>query len=123
MNNGCTAMVGNTENMHPANTIIVCYNGSVGETFYQDRPFLASDDINSPNWSEVKHRLNTSLERREIKDMSIPVLDKTLESESITEDQLMRMMENAMRNSLEHGIDPRDNDLIPAEESFKGLFF
>ena len=54
--------------------------------------------------------------------MSIPVLDKTLESESITEDQLMRMMENAMRNSLEHGIDPRDNDLIPAEESFKGLF-
>ena len=55
--------------------------------------------------------------------MSIPVLDKTLESESITEDQLMRMMENAMRNSLEHGIDPRDNDLIPAEESFRGLFF
>lgn len=55
--------------------------------------------------------------------MSIPVLDKTLESESITEDQLMRMMENAMCNSLEHGIDPRDNDLIPAEESFKGLFF
>lgn len=81
------------------------------------------EGINSPNWSEVKHRLNTSLERREIKDMSIPVLDKTLESESITEDQLMRMMENAMHNSLEHGIDPRDNDLIPAEESFKGLFF
>ena len=46
MNNGCTAMVGNTENMHPANTITVCYNGSVGETFYQDRPFLASDDVN-----------------------------------------------------------------------------
>lgn len=45
MNNGCTAMVGNTENMHPANTITVCYNGSVGETFYQDRPFLASDDV------------------------------------------------------------------------------
>lgn len=39
-------MVGNTENMHPANTITVCYNGSVGETFYQDRPFLASDDVN-----------------------------------------------------------------------------
>lgn len=46
MNNGCTAMVGNTENMHPANTITVCYNGSVGETFYQDQPFLASDDVN-----------------------------------------------------------------------------
>lgn len=24
----------------------VCYNGSVGETFYQDQPFLASDDVN-----------------------------------------------------------------------------
>ena len=46
MNNGCTAMVGNTENMHPANTITVCYNGSVGETFYQDQRFLASDDVN-----------------------------------------------------------------------------
>ena len=46
MNNGCTAMVCNTENMHPANTITVCYNGSVGETFYQDQPFLASDDVN-----------------------------------------------------------------------------
>lgn len=46
MNNGCTATVGNTENIHPANTITVCYNGSVGETFYQDEPFLASDDVN-----------------------------------------------------------------------------
>ncbi len=46
LNNGCTAMIGNTENMHPANTITVCYNGSVGETFYQDQPFLASDDVN-----------------------------------------------------------------------------
>ena len=45
MNNGCTAMVGNTKNMHTANTITVCYNGSVGETFYQDQPFLASDDV------------------------------------------------------------------------------
>lgn len=40
MNNGCTATVGNTENMHPANTITVCYNGSVGETFYQDQPII-----------------------------------------------------------------------------------
>ena len=46
VNNGCTAMVGNIGNMHPANTITVCYNGSVGETFYQDQPFLASDDVN-----------------------------------------------------------------------------
>lgn len=46
MNNGCTALVGNDENIHPKNTITVCYNGSVGETFYQDEPFLASDDVN-----------------------------------------------------------------------------
>lgn len=46
MNNGCTARVGNTENVHPENTLTVCYNGSVGETFYQDEPFLASDDVN-----------------------------------------------------------------------------
>ncbi|EJQ88387.1 hypothetical protein IGW_05066 [Bacillus cereus ISP3191] len=46
MNNGCTAQVGNTENVHPKNTLTVCYNGSVGETFYQDEPFLASDDVN-----------------------------------------------------------------------------
>lgn len=29
-NNGCTAMVGNVGNIHPANTLTVCYNGSVG---------------------------------------------------------------------------------------------
>lgn len=46
MNNGCTALVGNNENIHPKNTITVCYNGSIGETFYQDEPFLASDDVN-----------------------------------------------------------------------------
>ncbi len=46
MNNGLTAMIGNSENLHPANTITVCYNGSVGETFYQDSPFWASDDVN-----------------------------------------------------------------------------
>ena len=32
--------------MHPDNTITVCYNGSVGETFYQEEAFLASDDVN-----------------------------------------------------------------------------
>ena len=46
MNNGLTAMISNNENIHPANTLTVCYNGSVGETFYQDRPFWASDDVN-----------------------------------------------------------------------------
>lgn len=46
MNNGVTAHIGNTECLHPANTITVCYNGSVGETFYQDEQFWASDDVN-----------------------------------------------------------------------------
>lgn len=32
--------------LHSGNTITVNYNGSVGEAFYQERPFWASDDIN-----------------------------------------------------------------------------
>ena len=43
-NNGCTAMI--DKNQHSGNTITVCYNGSVGETFYQNQPFVASDDVN-----------------------------------------------------------------------------
>lgn len=46
MNNGLTTRIANNEKLHPANTITVCYNGSVGETFYQDEPFWASDDVN-----------------------------------------------------------------------------
>ena len=46
MNNGVTAKIGNTECLHPANTITVSYNGSVGEAFYQETQFWASDDIN-----------------------------------------------------------------------------
>lgn len=46
MNNGVTAHISNSEYLHPANTITVCYNGSVGEAFYQDQPFWASDDVN-----------------------------------------------------------------------------
>ena len=46
MNNGETHRIANNEKLHPANTITVCYNGSVGETFYQDEPFWASDDVN-----------------------------------------------------------------------------
>ncbi|PKY90869.1 hypothetical protein CYJ27_07810 [Aerococcus christensenii] len=45
-NNGITARVGNTEYIHPANTISVSYNGSVGEVFLQEKPFWASDDVN-----------------------------------------------------------------------------
>lgn len=46
MSNGLTMQIANDEKLHPANTITVCYNGSVGETFYQDEPFWASDDVN-----------------------------------------------------------------------------
>lgn len=46
MNNGVTTKIGNDECIHSANTITVSYNGSVGEAFYQDEPFWASDDIN-----------------------------------------------------------------------------
>lgn len=46
VNNGVTAYIANDSELHPANTITVAYNGSVGESFYQERPFWASDDIN-----------------------------------------------------------------------------
>ena len=45
-NNGITAYIANEEHLHPANTISVSYNGSVGVAFYQDEPFWASDDVN-----------------------------------------------------------------------------
>jgi hypothetical protein len=32
--------------IHEGNTITVNYNGSVGESFYQPKPFWASDDVN-----------------------------------------------------------------------------
>ena len=46
MNNGITAYISNNEKLHPKNTITVTYNGSVGEAFYQDEQFWASDDVN-----------------------------------------------------------------------------
>lgn len=46
INNGITCKIGNTEHLHPAGTITVSYNGSVGEAFYQTEVFWASDDIN-----------------------------------------------------------------------------
>lgn len=45
-NNGITAKIANDEHIHPAGTITVCYNGSVGQTFYQTEPFWATDDVN-----------------------------------------------------------------------------
>lgn len=46
LNNGQTAFIGNQDCVHPANLLTVCYNGSIGETFYQDEIFWASDDVN-----------------------------------------------------------------------------
>ncbi len=45
-NNGVTAHITNDEHLHSKNTISVTYNGSVGEAFYQDEIFWASDDVN-----------------------------------------------------------------------------
>ena len=45
-NNGVTAKIGNTEHLHPAGTLTVCYNGSIGQTFYQEEPYWATDDVN-----------------------------------------------------------------------------
>ncbi len=44
--NGVTGQVWNDEYLHPWNVITVSYNGSIGNAFYQDRDFWASDDIN-----------------------------------------------------------------------------
>lgn len=46
LNNGCTAYIGNKDRLHSKNVITVCYNGSVGESFYQEKEFWASDDVN-----------------------------------------------------------------------------
>ena len=45
-NNGITEKIGNNAHLHPAGTISVTYNGSVGEAFYQTERFWASDDVN-----------------------------------------------------------------------------
>ncbi|MGM9697198.1 MAG: N-6 DNA methylase [Prevotella sp.] len=45
-NNGVTNHIGNTENLNSPNTISVCYNGSIGEAFYQEDVFWATDDVN-----------------------------------------------------------------------------
>lgn len=45
-NNGITAKISNDKYIHSAGKITVCYNGSIGQTFYQDEPFWATDDVN-----------------------------------------------------------------------------
>ena len=44
-NNGYREYIGQ-EPIHSGNTITVNYNGSVAESFYQPKPFWASDDVN-----------------------------------------------------------------------------
>ncbi len=44
-NNGITAYIGQ-EPIYKENAITISYNGSVGQVFYQEKPFWASDDIN-----------------------------------------------------------------------------
>lgn len=46
VNNGITTHIANNAYLHPANTITVSYNGSVGSSFYQNEQFWASDDVN-----------------------------------------------------------------------------
>lgn len=55
--NGITAMISNNEHLHPKNTITISYNGSIGEAFYQDNIFWASDDVNVlyPKFEMNKH--------------------------------------------------------------------
>ncbi len=50
-NNGVTARI-DLPPLHPAGTLTVCYNGSVGEAFYQPEPYWCSDDVNAlyPNF-------------------------------------------------------------------------
>lgn len=44
-NNGVANKIGQ-EPIHEGNTISLSYNGSVGEAFYQPKPFWATDDVN-----------------------------------------------------------------------------
>lgn len=44
--NGITAHIGNDEHVIPAGTISVCYNGSIGESFFQEHEYWATDDVN-----------------------------------------------------------------------------
>lgn len=44
-NNGIANYIGQ-DTIHAGNTISLSYNGSVGEAFYQPKPFWATDDVN-----------------------------------------------------------------------------
>jgi hypothetical protein len=56
-NNGIRQKI-DIEPMYKPNCIIVNYNGSVGEAFYQPSPFWASDDVNvlyAKDWTLNKY--------------------------------------------------------------------
>lgn len=59
MNNGITEHISNNEHIYDGGVLTVCYNGSVGATFYQDEPFWASDDVNilKPKQTVTKNAL------------------------------------------------------------------
>ena len=121
LNNGCTAMIGNDKNQHPENTITVCYNGSVGETFYQDRPYIASDDVNvlypkfTMNWrialfivplikgvsSRYDYIDKWKKEAMEADKIYLPV-DKTGQPDWAYMEEYMRKVEEKAKNVLNH---------------------
>lgn len=45
-NNGVSAYISNSEHIHDGNTISVSYNGSIGNAYYQEESFWATDDVN-----------------------------------------------------------------------------
>ena len=46
-NNGVINKIGNTEHIHPANTMVVVYDGhATGRAYYQEEPYWASDSVN-----------------------------------------------------------------------------
>ncbi len=57
LNNGITRYIQNDKHLHQGNTITVSYNGSVGESFYQDTAYWASDDVNVlvPKFEMTRH--------------------------------------------------------------------
>lgn len=56
-NNGITNYISNKEHIHPGGTLTVAYNGSIGQTFYQEQPYWATDDVNVfyPKFEMTKH--------------------------------------------------------------------
>ena len=58
-NNGVRQYIANG-NVNLPNCITVNYNGSVGEAFYQEQPFIASDDVNIL-YSKKEWKLNRNI--------------------------------------------------------------